>query len=71
VYKWYCVQCCFAALHTVSFVHSCCRTHICSYLIAGTFSLGIKQPTQVHLVVRLRMHGTGPPLPHTPTWLGA
>ena len=23
VYKWYCVQCCYAALHTVSFVHGC------------------------------------------------
>jgi hypothetical protein len=23
VYKWYCVQCCIAALHTVSFVHDC------------------------------------------------
>jgi len=23
VYKWYCVQCCIAALHTVSFVHGC------------------------------------------------
>ena len=22
-YKWYCVQCCIAALHTVSFVHGC------------------------------------------------
>jgi len=23
VYKWYCVQCCYAALHTVSFVYGC------------------------------------------------
>ena len=23
VYKWYCVQCCITALHTVSFVHGC------------------------------------------------
>ena len=23
VYKWYCVQCCIAALYTVSFVHGC------------------------------------------------
>ena len=26
VYKWYCVQCCKAALHTVSFVHGTCGT---------------------------------------------
>jgi hypothetical protein len=23
VYKWCCVQCCYAALHTASFVHGC------------------------------------------------
>jgi hypothetical protein len=29
VYKWYCVQCCKAALHTVSFVPSDCTAQYC------------------------------------------
>jgi len=36
MYKWYCVQCCIAALHTISFVHGWCsiaHSIICARLI--------------------------------------
>jgi len=31
---------------------------------------GVKLTTRIHLVPRLRMHGTEPSLPHTSSWGG-
>jgi hypothetical protein len=37
VYKWYCVQCCIAALHTVSFVHGYAALYTVSF-VHGCFT---------------------------------
>jgi hypothetical protein len=52
----------------------CPRTHPTSYrmstgvLSSGVQQLGLKLTTHLHLVPRLRMHGSIPPLSHTSTW---
>lgn len=38
------------------------------YSIFNVCGRGIRLITHIHLVLRLRMFGTTPPLPHTPSW---
>jgi hypothetical protein len=53
VYKWYCVHCCYAALHTVSFVHGSFvgKSYLGIFYMPQTYSMGIYMCVCVYVYI--------------------